>query len=181
MYKNARKAAGLCIDEAAFRLHIASRTLCKYEAGENTPGPDVVLGMSREYRRPDMIQRYCRENCAIGRSHGYEVLNAIDTNPSAVLMKLMNKIDDSHQDLKVLARVLVNKRSRDDFTDDEWAYLSEAAQKLFDIEHNIAILRTVFFSLDQEGTAILVAVHNQKCWDKGYVRKEKRPLVTAAR
>jgi transcriptional regulator with XRE-family HTH domain len=181
MYKDARKAAGLSIDEAAFRVNVASRTLCNYESGKNTPEPDVVLGMSREYRKPEMIQEYCRENCAIGRTYGYEVLNAIDTNPSAVLMKLLNKLEDSHPELKSLARILVNKRTRDDFTDCEWVDLSGAAQKLFDIEHNISILRMVFVALDQKAAEELVAEHNQKCWQKGYARKETRPLVTAAR
>jgi hypothetical protein len=181
MYRDARKGTGLGIEEAAFNIHIAPRTLSKYEAKETTAPPDVVLVMSRVYRKPQMVQEYCREYCAIGQSLGYEILNAIDTNPSAVLMKLMSKIEDSQQDLKTLARVLVNKRNRDDFNSCEWTSLSEGAQKLFDIEHNISILRTVLLTLDQEATESLVAAHNKKCWDHGYARKEKRPLVTAAR
>lgn len=47
MYAGARKGAGLSIEEAAFQIHIAPRTLVKYEHGESTPGPDVVLAMSR--------------------------------------------------------------------------------------------------------------------------------------
>ena len=85
MYKTSRKSANLSIEESAFRLHIAPRTLCKYEAGETVPGPEVVLAMSREYGKPEMTLTYCRENCAIGRAYGYEVLNGVDTSLVTVL------------------------------------------------------------------------------------------------
>lgn len=66
MYRAARKAAELSIEEASFRLHIAPRTLCKYEAGETVPPPEVVLVMSRLYKIPWLTQHYCREFCAKG-------------------------------------------------------------------------------------------------------------------
>lgn len=34
MYRTARKEAGLTLEEAAFWLHVAPRTLGKYESGE---------------------------------------------------------------------------------------------------------------------------------------------------
>ncbi|AMA74032.1 MULTISPECIES: helix-turn-helix domain-containing protein [Aneurinibacillus] len=86
MFKDARKRAGLSIEEAAFRVNVAPRTLCKYEAGETVPGPDVVPGMSQEYRRPDMTQRYCREHCPIGQRYSYIHLNNVSTNFSDIWM-----------------------------------------------------------------------------------------------
>lgn len=182
MYRPARENRDIGRDAAAFGLHIGSRTLSDYETGKTTPPPDVVLGMSRLYHNPQMVPKYCHEFCAIGQALGYEDLNAIDTNPSAVLSKLTTKIEDSETEIKFLSRLMVNKRSRDDFTTDEWLALSGSVQNLFDIEHNIAIFRMIVLGmLDIEETAHLVAAHNQKCRDRGYVRKEERPLVTAVR
>jgi len=92
VYKVARKCAGLTVEEAAFRLHVAPRTFSKYEAGENAPPPEVVVAMSREYHAPGLTARYCRENCAIGRAHGYEVLDRVNLDPPSVMLKLVSEM-----------------------------------------------------------------------------------------
>lgn len=67
MYKEARKKAGLSIEEAAYRLNIAPRTLCKYESGELNVPPDMALKMSQIYGMPELAPWHCAKRCAIGR------------------------------------------------------------------------------------------------------------------
>jgi prophage antirepressor-like protein len=110
-------------------------------------------------------------------------LDVVDMGLSAVVLKLISKMEEIHPNLFDIARITVNKHSIQDFTESEWIPFNQMVQKLLDIEHNIAILRVALEKMDgsENKVAELVAQHNQKCWDKGYARKEKRPLVTAAR
>ena len=170
MYKIARKQAKLGIEEASFRLHIAPRTLCKYEAGDTVPSPEVVLAMSREYRQPELTLNYCRQNCAIGKAYGYEVLDAVDTNPVAVLAKLMGEIDEARGMLNRAMAITINKVHRNDFTDDEWDEFTDATLEFLDVEHNIEVLKLTMGRMCD--VSELVERHNQKCRDNGYTKKK---------
>lgn len=170
MYKAGRKNAGLSLEEAAFRLHIAPRTLCKYEAGQVVPSPDVVLKMSQEYQQPELTLLYCRENCAIGKAYGYEVLDAVDTNPVVVLAKLMGEMEEALNMLNRAMSIAINKVRRGDFTNDEWDIFSEAVLEFLDVEHNIEVLKLVMGRMTD--VAELVERHNQKCRENGYVKRK---------
>ncbi len=67
MYKEARKQARLSIEEAAFRLHIAPRTLSKYESGELDVHPEMVVKMSELYGTHELPLEHCAKKCPIGR------------------------------------------------------------------------------------------------------------------
>jgi transcriptional regulator with XRE-family HTH domain len=73
MYKRARKAAGLSIEEAAERIHIGTRTLTNYEGYHTLTPPDVALSMSGVYEQPEIYARYCSEVCPIGQIHAHLV------------------------------------------------------------------------------------------------------------
>lgn len=73
MYKQARKEAGLSIEEAAFRCHIGSRTLVNYESGITNTPPEVALQMAEVYGEPALTARYCAEYCPIGQVHAQTV------------------------------------------------------------------------------------------------------------
>lgn len=180
MYREARGKAGLSRDEAAFRLHIGTRTLAYYEAQERMPGPDVVLEMSREYRNPDLTLRYCRECCPIGQAYSYETLNNIDASLPAVVLKLISELREAIEAADVLLELVVNRRSKADFTPEEWQRFITAVQEFLDVEHNIEILKIALEGLTAEQTLIpeLIQQHNEKCRAHGYI-KEKRPLRAA--
>lgn len=67
MYKEARKQAGLSLDEAAYRLSVAPRTLAKYEAGELRVPCEIVVKMAEIYREPELVAWHCATQCAAGR------------------------------------------------------------------------------------------------------------------
>ena len=177
MYKTSRKSANLSIEESAFRLHIAPRTLCKYEAGETVPGPEVVLAMSREYGKPEMTLTYCRENCAIGRAYGYEVLNGVDTSLVTVLAKLGGEIDEARGLLGRAMSLAINRMERDCFTDGEWGEFSGAVLEFMDVEHNIEVLKLALGKMCD--VSELVEQHNKKCRDSGYTKQKPLKAVRA--
>lgn len=171
MYKEARKQAGLSIEEAAFGLHIAPRTLCKYEAGETVPPPEVVLEMSRLYRIPWLTQHYCREHCAIGRAYSYEVLTGVNLDPPSVMLKLVGEMAEAQAVLQRMLELAVNKNRREDFTPEEWAEFTKCLHEFLDVEHNVETLK---ISLGRWcDVSELISQHNQKCWQRGYIKKEK--------
>lgn len=177
MYRSARKLSGISIEEAAFRLHIAPRTLCKYEAGETTPPPEVVLEMSSIYGQSEMTQRYCRE-CPIGRKYSYEVLNNVNMDPATVLLKLVGEYKEVGQVLDRLFELTVNKNHREDFTPGEWQEYTKGIHELIDLEHNIECLKITMGRWCD--VSELIKEHNEKCVQRGYIKKD-RPAEMAVR
>lgn len=173
MYREARKSVGLSIEEASFRLHVAPRTLCKYEAGDTSPSPEVILGMAREYTQPELTLHYCRQNCAIGKAYGYEVLDAVDTSPVAVLTKLMIELGEARAMLDRVMSLIVNKQTKKCFADDEWMEFKAAVLEFFDVEHNVEVLKLTLGRMCD--VSELVEAHNQKCRDNGYVKEKTAP------
>jgi len=68
MLKDAREAAGLSQEEAAYRLHIGRRTLSDYENGKTIATAEVVDAMARAYKQPLLRYMYCHE-CPLGSIH----------------------------------------------------------------------------------------------------------------
>jgi transcriptional regulator with XRE-family HTH domain len=67
MYREARKVAGLTLEEAAWRLAVAPRTLGKYESGELAVPPETVIRMGETYDEPELLPWHCSAKCPIGR------------------------------------------------------------------------------------------------------------------
>lgn len=166
MYKEARKRAGLSIEEAAFQLHIAPRTLCKYEAGETLPAPEVALAMGRIYNAPALTMLYCRRECAIGRAYCFELLNNVDTSPAAILTKYRQEDREANEAVEHLAMLMLNKHGRQDCTEEELQQIWRWALEMLDLEHVIETLKLRlwdFLPVDK-----LIEEHNRKCLEKRY-------------
>jgi transcriptional regulator with XRE-family HTH domain len=168
-YKVARKAVGLSIEEAAFRLYIAPRTLQNYE-DKNTPPADVVLKMAKEYHRPELTNLYCRETCPIGQAYSYEVLENIDTSLPAVMIKLHTELEEAREVFNKALRLVVNKRERADFSDKEWSEFCEVIQDFLDVEHVVEVLKLALGRMID--VTQLVSQHNQKCRERGYTKRK---------
>ncbi|AVX31838.1 helix-turn-helix protein [Carboxydocella thermautotrophica] len=174
MYMQAREAAGLTQKEAAERLHIGIRTLRAYELGDVVPNPEIVLGMARFYRQPELTMRYCRRVCAIGRAYSYEVLDAVNTDLAHVVLKLSEELEEAREVMAKALRLVVNKKKRDDFQDKEWQEFRKVVQEFLDVEHSIEVLKLALGRMVD--VAELVDAHNKKCRERGYV-KEKAALA----
>jgi transcriptional regulator with XRE-family HTH domain len=179
MYKECRKNSGKTIDGAAEDLFVAPRTLAKYESGELTPSPTTVMAMAKAYNQPDMVQRYCRVHCAIGQKMGYEVLDNMDKSLPSVVLQLTCEVKTAGLALDHLMPLVIGKISRSDFRSqdfsaDEWKEFSDSIQAFLDVEHGVAVLRESLAKLID--VSQIVAQHNQKCRDRGYVKKENDRL-----
>ncbi|MBE3586538.1 MAG: helix-turn-helix domain-containing protein [Thermoanaerobacter sp.] len=170
MYMEAREAAGMTQKEAAERLHIGIRTLRAYELGDVVPSPEIVLEMSRIYRRPDLTMRYCRGVCAIGRAYSYEVLDAVNIDLAHIVLKLSEELEEARAMLNKAMRLVINKQSRSDFTEQEWREFEQAMHEFLDAEHAVEVLKIALGRMtDVSG---LVEAHNKKCRERGYVKKK---------
>lgn len=177
MYREARKQARLSIEEAAFQLHIAPRTLCKYEAGETLPGPETALAMGQVYKAPALTMLYCRKECAIGRAYCYDVLNNVDTSPVAILTKYRQEAREAAEALERLAEIVLNKQGAQDCTEAELKELHRCAHEMLDVEHVIETLKLRLW--DFMDVSELVRDHNLKCQKRRYVDEKKPDLELA--
>lgn len=180
MYKVAREQAGLSQFEAASLINISTRALAYYEAKERPPAPDVVLKMSQIYRQPELTVRYCRE-CPIGQAYSYDILDNVDKNLTSVIAKLITELKEAMKAAEVLLELSINKKRREDFTDDEWTFFLKAVGEFFDVEHNVEMLKLVLEELTETVSLVpeLVAKHNQKCRDRGYVKRKTTAFAVA--
>jgi transcriptional regulator with XRE-family HTH domain len=172
MFKEGRKYSGLTREEAAFRINVAPRTLSKYESGEIVPAPDIVVSMSREYGRPEMTQRYCRDYCPIGQKYSYIHLNNVSTNLSDIWMQLELELEEALVAVRAGRRIVVNKRGPEDFAPEQWDEMMRHTHEFMDVEHNIEILKIRLDAMTD--VTKLVDEHNQKMIDRGYAREEMR-------
>lgn len=174
MFRSARQSINISQEAAAFSLHIGSRTLNDYEKHKTVPPPDVVLGMSRLYEKPEMTQKYCKDYCSIGQAYSYEILNAINDDVPTVLMKLMTEMDEARESLNQLMKLAINKKCRDDFGPEEWLDFVKHLDQFMDVEHNLEVLKISIGSWCD--VSEIVSYHNNKCIQKGYIKKEKAAM-----
>lgn len=170
MYAEAREEAGLTQKEAAKRLHICLRSLRAYELWETTPSPDIVLEMSRVYRKPEMTMRYCRKVCAIGNAYSYEVLDAVSTDLAHIVLKLAEEIEEAREMLGKAMRLVINKQTKQDFSDRDWSELRQIVLEFLDVEHSVEVLKVALGRMVD--VAEFVKAHNQKCRERGYVKQK---------
>ena len=172
-YQTPRENKGLTRNDVANLLidrgkEISIESLGCYERGVRAPSPDMVVELADIYKEPFLTQRYCKSNCAIGKSYSYEILDNIDLNLSNVALKLLEEHRESHDVLSDVLILITNKKSISDFSYTEMQRLKENVHELLDTEHTIEIFKIAlnkFLNMKE-----LIAEHNQKCIDRGYVK-----------
>ncbi len=102
MYRQARKEAGLTLEEAAWRLNVAPRTLRKYESGELKVPPETAQRMGVVYNKPELPLHHCAEHCAIGRIYHpvFEIGNI-----ATGTLQLMRELQDVNQQIDALVSI----------------------------------------------------------------------------
>lgn len=134
MYREARKAAGLSITEAAWRLHIGSRTLVNYENGHSIVPPEVALKMAEVYEQPVLTARYCSEHCPIGQTYAYPVESK---SLSALVLGLIKEQNDVRQ----IRDKLIELAADGEITDEEMPEFQQILDELMDLEQKIEALK----------------------------------------
>lgn len=169
LIREARDEAGMSRKALGAAVGVSGRTIEAYEVGRQTPLPDVVLKISKRCDVPWLTQFFCRGYCAIGAAYSYEVLNAVNTDPASVLLKLVGEMAEAQAVLKRMLELAVNKNTREDFSPAEWAEFVRCLHEFLDVEHNVETLK---ISLGKWcDVSELIAEHNSKCWNRGYIKK----------
>ncbi|GAV24771.1 transcriptional regulator [Carboxydothermus islandicus] len=134
MLKEARKKAGLSIQEAAFRLHIGARTLVSYENGHTMVPPDVILKAAEVYNEPMLCARYCAKSCPIGQVYA----NPVEIKDLAIaVLGLLKEEADVHRTVNRLIDITHDGI----ITEDEMEEFKKILQELIELEQRIQALK----------------------------------------
>lgn len=151
-------------------IEISTESLGCYERGVRDPSPGMVVELADLYKEPFLTQKYCKYCCAIGKAYSYEILDNIDLdNLSNIALKLLEEHRESHDVLAEILVLITNKRTKKDFTDDEFKRLRKNVHELLDTEHTIEIFKIAlnkFIDMKE-----MIAEHNEKCRQRGYTRR----------
>lgn len=177
LIKGARERAGLTQDPVARALHMSTSNYRRYENGELPLNTEIVVKLSKILDCPTLTMVWCRKGCDIGRLYCYELLNNIDLSPMAILAKYRQEEREAHVALDEMLDIVLNKAGAADCTDDELRRLWLAALEMLDVEHVIETLKLRLW--DFLNVADLVANHNRKVIERGYVDKHKPELQIA--
>lgn len=134
MYKQARKEAGMTLEEAAWRLNVAPRTLGKYEAGCLRVPPEIVLAMGQLYAKPELPLHHCAMKCAIGQVYHpvFEVGNI-----ATGTLQLQNELHDVNLRLHELIRIAADGQ----ITPEELPAFETILQELLELNEVIEQLK----------------------------------------
>lgn len=149
-------------------IEISTESLGCYERGVRSPSPGIVVELAAIYKEPFLTQRYCKYNCAIGQAYSYEILDNVDLNISNIALKLLEEHRESHEVLTEILVLITNKKSIKDFKESELQQLKKNVHELLDTEHSIEIFKIAlnkFIDMKE-----MIAEHNQKCIERGYVK-----------
>lgn len=157
--------------EFGFAIGYSPRQVEEVEKGGSEGSPDFALAVAKYRNRSDITLNYCRKQCPIGNVYSHEVLNNIDTHPMAIVAKLEEEIEEATREIGDLKKLVINKKSREDFTPAELVKLENTIQELIHVDHVLEIL------LHEFGTWVDIAqqikLHRSKCYEKGYIMTKR--------
>lgn len=134
MFKAARKAAGLSIEAAAFKLHIGSRTLINYENGHTLVPPEIVLKMAEVYGQPVLTAKYCADYCPIGQVYAYPL---VDKDLATIVLGFLKE----HNDVRLIRSRLIEIAADGLITEEEIPEFEAILNELLDLEQKIEELK----------------------------------------
>lgn len=133
MYRIARKEADLTLEEAAWQLNVAPRTLGKYESGELRVPPETAIRMGHVYNMPELPLNHCAKHCAIGQIyHPVFELGNVATGT----LQLMRELRDVNERMGALVNIAADGHiSPEELTEfetilQELAELGEAIERM---------------------------------------------------
>jgi len=160
MFKEARIRARLSQEEAAFRLHIGTRTLHNYERQITVTPPEIALKMQEIYQDPTLTARYCSEYCPIGQVYAHSVPE--HNSLCQAVLGLLKEQEDVNQ----IRAQLIEIAADGIIAEDEIPIFEGIMAELLDLEKKIEELKLQ--------AARLISI-------PAMMQKRKMPLVTAAR
>lgn len=118
---------------------------------------------------------YCNDWCEIGRRNCLPVLNQINVNPVAVMLKLQYELGTVSNAIEATTMMVLNKKSRDDFTREELEKLGSFAALAVSLQHCLMHVKLILG--DFVDVEKIVKAHKTKC--SHLIDKTKPPLLLA--
>jgi len=160
MFKEARNKSGISRDEAAFRLHIGSRTLTNYEHQVTVTPPEIALKMQEIYQSPTLTAHYCSEYCPIGQIFAHQVPE--HQHICSAILGLLKE----HNDVALIRDKLIEITSDGVIDNEEMLTFESIMDELLDLEKKIEEVKMQ--------AALIMSI-------PAMMQKRKRPLSLAAR
>lgn len=180
--REAREMACMSRRTASENLHISPDMLKLYELNKHLPDPDLVQDMAELYHAPELIFLRCVKGCPIGRTFRYRVLNRVNRDLPAMLTKYKSELQEVMNMIDDLILVTLNKKSKEEYNEQEQQEIFNLALEICDISHNsdeikIELMRTFGIEVIKQA----IREHHTKCYRNGYLsdKKEKAPLAKA--
>lgn len=113
VYQTAREEKGWSREKAGEMLEtISPARLEKIENEKTQIYPEEVVRMAEVYSRPELCNRYCTEQCAIGRQVEHKL---VVRNLSNIVLQMLSTLDDLNQEKARLVEISLD----DQVTQDE--------------------------------------------------------------
>ena len=134
IYQLSREAAGLTREAAGDLLPFMSPDRVeRIESEKSAPDPDEVLAMAKCYQDAALINRYCTEECPIGKKY---VPKAGEKDLPLIALEVVNAVNQLEQEKNRLIEIALDNRVNEDEQKDfdrilgELNRISESVQTL---------------------------------------------------
>ena len=105
-FQTAREEAGLTREKASEAIGYMSESVIeKIEYDQVMPDPQEVMDMAKAYRRPELINYYCSNMCAIGRQYMPEVKT---TGLSQIVLHILASMNALEKEKDRLVEITVD-------------------------------------------------------------------------
>ncbi len=112
IYQTAREEAGLTREKASAETGCLSESVIeKIEYGQVNVYPDQVLAMARAYKKPELCNYYCTQECEIGR---YYVPEVKITELSQIVLHMLASLNALEKERDRLIEITVDGEVADD-------------------------------------------------------------------
>ena len=105
IYQLAREEAGLTRMEASGKTYLSQSVIEKIEYGQMLPAPDYVLAMADAYKKPELCNNYCANECPIGNVYVPPVKT---TELSQIVLHLLASLNALEKDKDRLIEITVD-------------------------------------------------------------------------
>ncbi len=127
IYQLTRESLGLTREEAAgWLVTMAPERIEKIENERVLPHPDEVLLMSDQYKRPDLCNYYCANQCPIGRQYVPEIKVK---DLSQIVLETLASLNTMQKKKDRLIEITVDGHISDDELAD-FVYIQEELEKI---------------------------------------------------
>ena len=106
IFQTAREEAGLTREKASASIGYMSESVIeKIEYDQVMPDPQEVMDMAKAYRKPELINYYCSNMCAIGRQYMPEVKT---TGLSQIVLHILASMNALEKEKDRLVEITVD-------------------------------------------------------------------------